>query len=56
MGIMEIIGAILTILVTVLPTLLADYAATKKENNDLRRRSIDELDAGAQRVRDQSAL
>lgn len=51
---MEIIGAILTLLVTVLPTILTHYVVKAKErkldNEALTRRSLDELDIGTQRL------
>lgn len=52
---MEIIAAVLTLLITVLPTLITHWSVKAKErridNEALTRRSLDELDIGVSRVR-----
>ena len=56
MTVLTVVGSILAIITTLLPVLIADYASTKKANNDLTNRSIDELRAGAERLRDKSTV
>lgn len=56
MGIVELLGAIVSILAALLPVFLVHITEETKQHADLTRRSLDELHAGTGRVRLQSPL
>lgn len=51
MGMIELLGAIVSILAALLPVFLVHISEEKQQHDDLTRRSLDELHAGTDRVR-----